>query len=72
MTVLTARPGEVPSPGQTVPGPSPSDGPVPAGRSTGGLAVAVVLIAIGVLATIWIRRAAARYRRSLDDRPPAP
>jgi hypothetical protein len=44
-----------------------SPGPAPAGRSTdhSGLAVIVLLVAVGVFATIWIRRAAARYRRSL-------
>jgi hypothetical protein len=69
---MTVRPVEVPSPGVTVPGASPSAGPGHTGRSVGNLGIVVALIAVGVLATIWIRRAAARYRRSLRDRPPLP
>ena len=44
-----------------------SPSPTPTGRSTdhSGLAVIVVLIIAGVVATIWIRRAAARVRRTL-------
>ena len=44
----------------TAPGKAPGNG----GRN--GLVVLVVLVAIGFLATIWLRRAAARYRRTLD------
>jgi hypothetical protein len=43
--------------------------PTPPARG-GNLAIVIALIAVGVLASIWIRRAAARYRRSLHDRPP--
>jgi hypothetical protein len=52
LSYLAASPGPVPSPGT---------------HSTSALAVLVVLIALGVLATMWIRRAATRYRRRLHD-----
>ena len=43
---------------------APHKAPGNGGRT--GLVVLVVLVAIGFLATIWLRRAAARYRRTLD------
>jgi hypothetical protein len=51
--------------------PSPTPSGVPAkGTNTGGIGVVVFLIALGVLAVIGIRRAAARYRRSIHDDEP--
>jgi hypothetical protein len=45
-----------------------SPSPTPTGGHTGsGLAVLVAFVAAGVIATIWIRRAAARYRRRLHE-----
>ena len=43
---------------------APHKAPGNGGRT--GLIVLVALVAIGFFATIWLRRAAARYRRSLD------
>jgi hypothetical protein len=66
MTIVVEFPTGSPSPGQSVSGPTPSSGPATPGRSGGSVVVLIVLVAIGVLATMWIRRAAARYRRRLD------
>jgi membrane protein DedA with SNARE-associated domain len=50
LTYLAASPGPVPG---------------PAHQDRSGLAVLAVLIVLAVVATIWIRRAASRYRRRL-------
>lgn len=54
------------SPGTNSASTNPSEGPIPNRADKSGFAIVVVLIALGVLAAIWIRRAAARYRKSLD------
>jgi hypothetical protein len=48
------------------PSPSPS-GPAAHGTNTGGIGVVVLLVALGVLAVMGVRRAAARYRRRIHD-----
>jgi hypothetical protein len=52
--------------GTEVPAPSPSGVPAK-GTNGAGIGVVVFLIALGVLAVIGIRRAAARYRRRIHD-----
>jgi hypothetical protein len=47
------------------PSPSPSPGAPPTDRT--GLVVLAALVAFGFLATVWLRRAAARYRKRLHD-----
>jgi hypothetical protein len=46
------------------PSPSPGGGP-PTDRT--GLLVLAILVTLGVFGAIWLRRAAARYRRRLYD-----
>jgi type VII secretion-associated serine protease mycosin len=61
---------EVPSVDPTAtPNPSPSASSPPAkkGRNAAGTGIIVFIIALAVLATIWIRRVAARYRRRIHD-----
>ena len=48
------------------PSPSPS-APAGKGTNTAGIGIVVAAVALAFLATIWIRRAATRYRRRLHD-----
>jgi hypothetical protein len=52
--------------GTQAPSPAPSGTPAK-GTNTAGIGIVVFLIALGVLAVMAIRRAAARYRRRLYD-----
>ena len=52
--------------GTQAPAPTPS-GPPAKGTNTSGIGVVVFLIALGVVAVMGIRRAAARYRRRIHD-----
>jgi hypothetical protein len=45
--------------------PSPSPNPDAKGHNPAGIGVIVVAVALAFLATIWIRRAASRYRARL-------
>jgi hypothetical protein len=48
--------------------PSPSPGGRPAGGyNPAGIGVIVVAVALAFLATMWIRRAAARYRKRIHE-----
>ena len=47
--------------------PSPTPNPATRSRNPAGFGIIVLFIALGVLATIWIRRAAARHRRRIHD-----
>jgi hypothetical protein len=49
------------------PSPSPSPGGGPPTDRTGLLVIAIIAT-LGFLATVWIRRAAARYRQRLYDK----
>jgi hypothetical protein len=48
------------------PSPSPSIHPAK-GTNPGGIAVIVLAVALAFLATMWIRRAATRYRKRIHE-----
>jgi uncharacterized membrane protein (DUF485 family) len=50
-----------------VPSPGPGGTPAGNGQTAAGIGFIVLFIVLAVLATIWIRRAAARYRRRIHD-----
>jgi len=55
------------SPSTSAATPSPSAPPAATGNKSAGIAVVVLFVAVAVLAMMWIRRAAARYRRRIHD-----
>ena len=53
--------------GALAPSPGPSGAPAGKGQTGASIGYIVLFIVLAVLATIWIRRVAARYRRRIHD-----
>jgi hypothetical protein len=49
------------------PTPTPTGNPAAQGHNPSGIGVIVLIVALAVVATMWIRRAATRYRRRIHD-----